>query len=604
MNLRRIVFILGFVLAITLMAMAYGFLEVQNQSTKIADGYEQAAQERELAIEAYITDDDLTRAVQHFIITGNPRFLTQYYQILAIRDGKLERPVEYPHLYWGLRLGNIQNPLPGSGNTASIFEMYERVGFLPNEIAYLQTMYDNSTELSKIEIRAANAAQGLYPDADGNFSVIGFPDQKAAIEAVFGDEYLKKKNEIYLPLLEMSTVVYQRMDKIINDGKAAQQTALLVFTVFLLAALVEIIAIALLTREINRRELAQRSRAQQQAEQENEELNNSVIDILTAVNQLSQRDLTVRAPVTEDIIGTVSDSINLLSAETARVLLGVTDIAEQVAGVSNNLRNQADTVNVTAQAERQSVQNAIESLLDATQTMNQVAALAEQSNSSAAQVTDATNKALETVQSTVSGMEQIRETIAESEKRIKRLGERSQEISGIVNLINTISERTHVLALNASMQAAVAGEAGRGFAVVAEEVQRLAESSRNATEQIATLVTNIQLETNETINTVNNTISQVVEGSKQAQEAGEQMRLTQSITEDLVSQVGRITLASEKQKEMSADLLAAVQAIGQSAEQTALQIEAANEQSHILQDSANQLVSSVNVFKLPEPQSL
>jgi methyl-accepting chemotaxis protein len=242
----------------------------------------------------------------------------------------------------------------------------------------------------------------------------------------------------------------------------------------------------------------------------------------------------------------------------------------------------------------------ISALGEATQTMNRVATLAEQSNVSAEQATAATNTALDTVNGTVKGMESIRETIAETEKRIKRLGERSQEITGIVNLINTISERTHVLALNASMQAAVAGEAGRGFAVVAEEVQRLAESSRNATQQIGTLVNNIQLETNETISTVNRTIGQVVQGSEQAQKAGEQMRLTQDITAKLVAQVQRIAEGSDQQKEMSAQLLLSVKHIGASTERTAQQIGAQNKETESLLHSARRLVESVNVFKLPQ----
>lgn len=338
--------------------------------------------------------------------------------------------------------------------------------------------------------------------------------------------------------------------------------------------------------------------AARKAEAENETLNNSVISILEAVNQLSQRDLTARAPVTQDIIGTVSDSVNALADETAKVLRDVAAIAGSVAQASGKVKGQADLVSRTAEDERRSVGEVIESLAGATESMNQVAALAEQSNRSAERATQATDNALETVNGTVKGMESIRETIAETEKRIKRLGERSQEITGIVNLINTISERTHVLALNASMQAAVAGEAGRGFAVVAEEVQRLAESSRNATQQIGTLVSNIQLETNETISTVNRTIGQVVAGSEQAQKAGEQMRLTQEITGELVAQVRRIAASSEAQKATSAVLLKSVQGIGQSTERTAEQIDAQNRETESLLDSARRLVESVNVFKL------
>ncbi len=345
--------------------------------------------------------------------------------------------------------------------------------------------------------------------------------------------------------------------------------------------------------------LQERMAAQKKAEDENEVLNNSVISILQSVHQLSQRDLTARAPVTQDIIGTVSDSINALTDETAKVLNGVSRIAGQVATASGKVQTQAALVSKTAEDDRANVGQMIESLATATQTMNQVATLTEQTNVSATQATQATDSALETVNGTVKGMESIRETIAETEKRIKRLGERSQEISGIVNLINTISERTHVLALNASMQAAVAGEAGRGFAVVAEEVQRLAESSRNATQQIGTLVSNIQLETNETIATVNRTIGQVVQGSQQAQKAGDQMRVTQQITAQLVAQVQRIALASDEQKTMSAQLLKSVQKIGASSERTAEQITSQNVETESLLQSARRLVESVNVFKLP-----
>jgi twitching motility protein PilJ len=200
----------------------------------------------------------------------------------------------------------------------------------------------------------------------------------------------------------------------------------------------------------------------------------------------------------------------------------------------------------------------------------------------------------------VKGMSNIRETISEVEKRIKRLGERSQEISQIVNLINTISERTHVLSLNASMQAAVAGEAGRGFAVVAEEVQRLAENSRNATQQIANLVQNIQIETNDTINTVNKTIDQVVQGSEMATRSGEQMRETQATTARLVQLVEQIASSVQGQVQLASELRTGATEIGQSTEMTAQQLKAQEQVTDSLVGAARQLVDSVSVFRLPK----
>jgi methyl-accepting chemotaxis protein len=267
---------------------------------------------------------------------------------------------------------------------------------------------------------------------------------------------------------------------------------------------------------------------------------------------------------------------------------------------SLRVKEQSDKVNSTAAHDRQELGKMIENLGVATAAMNEVAKLAQRSNQVAEQATTTTATALNTVNKTVTGMDSIRQTIAEAEKRIKRLGERSQEISGIVNLINTISERTHVLALNASMQAAVAGEAGRGFAVVAEEVQRLAESSRNATSQIATLVSNIQIETNETIATVNRTIAQVVDGSQLAQESGEQMRATQETTNNLVELVKRIASSSQVQMKIAHELKTRVDEISAGTVRTAEQLKSQSEVTDTLLNYSERLVESVSVFKLPE----
>jgi methyl-accepting chemotaxis protein len=333
------------------------------------------------------------------------------------------------------------------------------------------------------------------------------------------------------------------------------------------------------------------------AERENEDLNNSVVQLLQAVAQLSNKDLTAKAPVTANVIGTVSDSINLLAHETGRVLSEVTSIAAQVKLSTERVKRQAESVN--AAAERSDVERASENLANANKVMTQVAELAAASNRAAEQATSSTVTALGSVNETVRGMEGIRESIAEAEKRIKRLGERSQEITGIVNLINTIAERTHVLALNASMQAAAAGDAGRGFAVVAEEVQRLAESSRQATQQIAQLVNNIQIETSDTINTVNKTISQVVSGSELAAKSGQQMRETQQSTASLVELVKRITSSAQVQMKITTELRNRVHQIGASTEKTAAEILLQSEATADLSKSADRLVESVRVFKLP-----
>ena len=258
-------------------------------------------------------------------------------------------------------------------------------------------------------------------------------------------------------------------------------------------------------------------------EDENETLNDSIVSLLETVAQLAQKDLTVRAKVREDMTGPIADALNMMSSETSNVLNEVMSISEEVAETSNLVKSQADNVILLADNERNEVEQTVTELKSAADTMAKINTLAEASNTAAEDAIKTTITAMTSVTDTVSSIGTIRDTIRETEKRIKRLGERSQEISTAVNLINNISERTHILALNASMHAASAGEAGRGFAVVADEVQRLAESSREATSEIATLVNNIQLETSSTVNTMNELTSQVVEGSKLAEQAGKEM---------------------------------------------------------------------------------
>lgn len=221
-----------------------------------------------------------------------------------------------------------------------------------------------------------------------------------------------------------------------------------------------------------------------QTEAENERLNNSVISILRSVSQLGKGDLTVRVPVHEDITGALGDAINHMSESMGKTLGQVHKSSEQVVATSKHTRE------ISAQSR-------------------------------------------ETVLSTARGINEIRATIQETAKRIKRLGERSQEIGGIVKLIDTIAERTNMLALNANMQAAQAGEAGRGFMVVAAEVQRLAESAKEATHQISKLVGNIQVETGDTIAAMDDAIAEVVEGSELAEEAATQINRNQEMVATL-----------------------------------------------------------------------
>ena len=344
--------------------------------------------------------------------------------------------------------------------------------------------------------------------------------------------------------------------------------------------------------------LQERMAAQTKAEAENETLNNSVVSLLGTMFELSQRNLTVRAEVTTDIVGTVADSVNMFADATATALSNVSTVANQVAEFAGRVNANSQALSQQSQHDRQEVLEMTQEIGQASALMQQVATLAEQSNQAAGQATATTLAALRSVNTTVGEMGGIRESIGEMEKRVKRLGERSQEISQIVTVINSISERTQVLALNASMQAAMAGEAGRGFAVVMEEVQRVADASRNATMQIVQLSQNIQLETSETVAALNRTVTDVVRGSEIAEKSGQQMQDTEAANAKLAEAVQRIANESTRQIELAVRLAQRAQAITQSNEQSDRLMKNTTDDVAVLVQSSGRLIGVVSEFKL------
>jgi methyl-accepting chemotaxis protein len=338
-------------------------------------------------------------------------------------------------------------------------------------------------------------------------------------------------------------------------------------------------------------------------QKENDQLNESVLLLLQAVSQLAKKDLTVSIPVAKDVTGPISDALNMVTQETARVLGDVVNVADYVAQASRQVKLRSSSAMSTADTERQQVEKAAADLNTASETMLRVAKLALACNAAAEKAIQTTDQAQKTVLGTVSGITTIRDTIRETEKRIKRLGERSQEISGVVSLINSIAERTHILALNASMHAASAGEAGRGFAVVADEVQRLAENAREATSKIAGLVHNIQVETADTVTTMNEAISQVVSGTQLAEQAGAQMNETRENTENLVKMVAQIAKHAQIQAQTSKRLSDEAEGIRQSTQKTTSELNEQATYTDQLVALSGSLVEAVQVFTLPKSQA-
>jgi twitching motility protein PilJ len=289
-----------------------------------------------------------------------------------------------------------------------------------------------------------------------------------------------------------------------------------------------------------------------ESERQNRANQDAILRLLDEISNLANGDLTVRAKVTEDITGAIADSINYAVGEMLRLVKGINDAAQQVTSATQGAQAVTSQLLQAAQKQAAEIQGTGQSVVQMAQSMNDVSKRASDSAKVAQSSLHAAEKGAQAVQNAIRGMNDIREQIQGTSKRIKRLGESSQEISEIVQLISDITEQTNVLALNAAIQAASAGEAGRGFTVVAEEVQRLAERSAEATKHISAIVKSIQRDTQETVEAMERSTQGVVEGTKTADDADRALREIEQVSNRLAELIGAISNATQEQANSAA----------------------------------------------------
>jgi len=277
----------------------------------------------------------------------------------------------------------------------------------------------------------------------------------------------------------------------------------------------------------------------------------------------------------------------------------VQDATLKVSSSATQIHTTAENLAQGTEAQASQIVNTSAAVDEMAVSIQQVSENAAQSAKVAEQALNNAKQGSEMVQNTIQGMNRIREQVQETAKRIKRLGESTQQIGEIVQLIDDIADRTSILALNASIQASMAGEAGRGFAVVAEEVERLAERSTNATKKIASLVKAIQGETNEAITAMEESTREVVDGSKLADHAGHALGEIGSVSNRLAELIQSISLASKQQARASEGIAKSMSEISEVTQHTASGTKQAAVAVNNLASMADQLRYSVSRFKLP-----
>lgn len=338
--------------------------------------------------------------------------------------------------------------------------------------------------------------------------------------------------------------------------------------------------------------------AKEQAER-NERNQQAILRLLDEMGSLADGDLTVEATVTEEITGTIADSFNFAIEELRKLVATVNDTALLVDTAAKQTENSAAHLAKAAENQAKEINATTESMVSMAASIEEVSGNAERSSDVARHSVEVAHKGGEAVRRTIDGMNAIRETIQETSKRIKRLGESSQEIGNIVELINDIAEQTNILALNASIQASMAGEAGRGFAVVADEVQRLAERSTNATKQIEVLVRTIQADTNEAVISMERSTTDVVGGALLAENAGAALDEIEQVSNQIASLVQNISSSAREQAGSAADVTRRTTRLREIGNQTGEATKVTATSIAKLSELATQLRKTVDGFSLP-----
>ena len=335
--------------------------------------------------------------------------------------------------------------------------------------------------------------------------------------------------------------------------------------------------------------------------QENERNQRSILKLLDEMASLADGDLTVQATVTEDITGAIADSVNY-AVEALRKLVATINLsAMQVDGSARQTQALGAQLGKASSAQTKQIASATESIAAMAASTEEVSGNAERASDVARHSVDVAHKGGEAVRRTIDGMNAIRETIQETSKRIKRLGESSQEIGNIVELISDIAEQTNILALNASIQASMAGEAGRGFAVVADEVQRLAERAATATKQIDVLVRTIQTDTNEAVVSMERSTTDVVGGALLAENAGAALQEIEQVSNQIASLVQNISGSSRSQSAAAQNIARNTQVLREISAQTTEATNATAQSIIKMADLAAALRKSISGFRLPSP---
>ena len=531
-----------------------------------------------LADELRQSSDDLTRLARTYAVTGDAKYEKQYFDILDIRNGKKPRPEHYERIYWDFVAAGIDKPQP-DGATASLQALMKEAGFSEQEFAKLEEAQNNSDALVKNETIAMNAVKGLFDDGTGQFTKKGDPDLELARKLTHDENYHKYKAQIMKPVDEFLELLDKRTSAAVEQAKQAK-THMQYWVTGLVLFSIAFLVVALLT--VYRRIIAA--------------LGGEPAVASEVVKQVAAGDLSVEIPVANTDSTSLLAAMKVMQSNLQKLIGEIQTNADMVTSAAKKMTIAAENVAGSSQQQSASSLEIAAAMEQSTVSINLMSDSANQAQTISGDSESLMNETSGVVSEAVNRIAKIATVVEQASQTVRTLGQESENVSKIVLVIKEVADQTNLLALNAAIEAARAGEQGRGFAVVADEVRKLAERTTQSTQEITTMISSMQSSARDAVTCIEDAVANVNEGVILTKRVGESVSRLGASSHEVKGVIIDVSSALREQNAASNEIARNVEQIAQTGERNSGAVGAVAKAATELQQLANSLTDSARHF--------